>query len=71
MLEGDGQAPSYREIGIALGMTEGAVKVAAHRMRSRYRELLREEVARTVADPGEVEAELAELLAALARCQEP
>lgn len=48
-----------------LGMTEGAIKVAAHRMRLRYRELLREEVARTVADPGELDLELQELIAAL------
>ena len=67
MLEGDGQAGPYREIAASLGMSEGAVKVAAHRLRARYRELLREEIARTVADPAEVDAELAELLAALAR----
>ena len=46
-------------------MTEGAVKVAAHRMRARYRELLRDEVARTVSEPGDVDAELADLITAL------
>jgi RNA polymerase sigma factor (sigma-70 family) len=66
-LEGDGQAGPYREIAASLGMSEGAVKVAVHRLRARYRELLREEVAHTVADPAEVDAELAELLTALAR----
>jgi RNA polymerase sigma-70 factor (ECF subfamily) len=65
MLEGDTRPDSYREVGSALGLTEGAVKVAAHRLRARYRELLREEVARTVADPAEVDAELADLVAAL------
>lgn len=66
-LEGDGQAKPYRDIATALGMSEGAVKVAVHRLRARYRELLREEVAHTVADPADVDAELAELLTALAR----
>ncbi len=46
-------------------MTEGAVKVAVHRMRRRFRSLLREEVAATLADPGEVEEELRHLLSAL------
>jgi RNA polymerase sigma-70 factor (ECF subfamily) len=65
MLEGDDGAESYRDVGTALGMSEGAVKVAAHRLRGRYRELLREEVARTVADPADVDAELADLIATL------
>jgi len=56
----------YRDLGTRLGMSEGAVKVAAHRLRGRYRELLREEIANTVAGPVEVEAELRELFAALA-----
>ena len=55
----------YRELGAKLGMSEGAVKVAAHRLRARYRELLREEIANTVAGPEEVEEELRELFAAL------
>ena len=57
---------SYREIGEALGLSEGAVKVAAHRVRKRYRELLREEVGHTVADPADVEEELTDLLKSLA-----
>ncbi len=55
----------YRELGARLGLSEGAVKVAAHRLRKRYRELLREEIAQTVAGPDEIEAELRELFAAL------
>jgi RNA polymerase sigma factor (sigma-70 family) len=55
----------YRELGARLGLSEGAVKVAAHRLRQRYRDLLREEVANTVAGPGEVEEELRELFGAL------
>jgi len=55
----------YRELAARLAMSEGAVKVAAHRLRQRYRDLLREEIASTVADTGDVEAELRELFAAL------
>jgi RNA polymerase sigma-70 factor (ECF subfamily) len=46
-------------------MSEGAVRVAAHRLRQRYRELLRNEIAQTVATPAEVEDELRHLFAAL------
>ena len=60
-LLGDIQAPSYAEIASDLGMTEGAVKVAAHRLRGRYRDLLREEIARTVADPSEIDDEIRDL----------
>lgn len=55
----------YRSLAVQLGLSEGAVKIAAHRLRHRYRELLREEVARTLADPSEVEVELRHLFAAL------
>jgi DNA-directed RNA polymerase specialized sigma24 family protein len=55
----------HREVADELGMTEGAVRIAAHRLRRRYREILRDEVARTVADPAEVDLELASLLEAL------
>jgi len=55
-----GQSPevSYKEMGAKLGMAEGAVKVAAHRLRLGYRDLLKQEVARTVSSPEEVEEEL-------------
>ena len=49
---------SYQVIADELGLTEGAVKMAAHRLRARYRERLREEIARTVADPSEIDAEI-------------
>jgi RNA polymerase sigma-70 factor (ECF subfamily) len=65
MLEGDDRAESYKEIGESLQMSAGSVKVAAHRLRGRYRQILREEVARTVADPAEIDAEIADLLRAL------
>jgi len=64
-LQGDHLAPSYRDIAAALGLAEGAVRVAAHRMRVRYREMLREEVGRTTDDPARVDDEIADLLAAL------
>jgi RNA polymerase sigma-70 factor (ECF subfamily) len=50
-----------------LGMTEGAVKTAASRLRRRYGAILREEIAGTVADPADVEEEVRALFAALAR----
>ena len=57
---------AYAEIARRLDTTEGAVKVAVHRLRQRYREVLRAEIAETVASPGEVEDELRNLFAALA-----
>jgi DNA-directed RNA polymerase specialized sigma24 family protein len=65
-LEGDDLVESYRMIGESLKMSEGSVKVAAHRFRGRYRQILREKVARTVDDPADVDAEIADLLRALA-----
>ena len=61
-LTGDG--PSYAGIGAKCGLSEGAVKVAVHRIRRRYRNLLREEVAQTVAEPEEVDGEIKHLFAA-------
>ena len=56
---------SYAEVAPPLGLTEGAVKVAVHRLRGRYRELLRAEISETVATPGEVDGELQHLIAVL------
>jgi RNA polymerase sigma factor (sigma-70 family) len=56
---------SYADVAAALGMTEGAVKVAVHRLRLRYRERLRAEVAETVETPAEVDRELEALLVVL------
>jgi RNA polymerase sigma-70 factor (ECF subfamily) len=55
----------YRDMAIQLEMTEGAVKMAVHRLRARYRDLLRENVAQTVATPGQIDEEIHELLAVL------
>lgn len=65
-LDGASGAPSHRETAERLGMTEGAVKVAVHRMRQQYRALLRAEIAQTVDDPSEVDEEIRHLLGALA-----
>ena len=66
-LTGDPAGTPYTAAGAALGMTEGAVKVAVHRLRKAYRELLQGAVAATVADPSDVRAEIMELF----RCLEP
>jgi RNA polymerase sigma-70 factor (ECF subfamily) len=58
---------SYAQIGAALGLTEQAVKNARHTFNRRYAFLLRDEVAQTVADPGEVEAEVRHLMKVFAR----
>jgi RNA polymerase sigma factor (sigma-70 family) len=64
-LTGEASGPTYREVAAELGMTEGAVKVAVHRLRRRYRELVREEISQTVAGPEDVDEELRSLFAAL------
>ena len=58
-------APLYAQIADELELSEGAVKVAAHRMRSRYREILKAEVAETLADPANTGDELRHLLQAI------
>jgi RNA polymerase sigma factor (sigma-70 family) len=57
----DKDAASYLELGARLGMSEAAVKMAVQRLRRRYRELLREEIGKTVAEPEEIEEELQHL----------
>lgn len=64
-LTGEKGLPPYAELAQRLEMTGGAIKVAVHRLRLRYGELLREEIAHTVASPAEVEEELRCLLQAL------
>ena len=56
-LMGDAAA-SHAQTAQALGMNEGAVKVAVHRLRKRFRELLRQEIAQTLDDEADVEDEL-------------
>jgi RNA polymerase sigma factor (sigma-70 family) len=60
-----GSGIDYTETAARLGLSEGAVRVAVHRLRERYRALLRAAVADTVENPAEIEAELRHLFAAL------
>lgn len=57
--------PSYEELVAELGMTKGSIKVAVHRLRQRYRDLLRAEIANTVASEDDVDEELDHLLVAI------
>jgi RNA polymerase sigma-70 factor (ECF subfamily) len=57
----------YAALAGEMGTSEGALKVAIHRLRKRYRDLFRQAIAETVADPADVESELRFLAAALAR----
>lgn len=61
----EGDRASQADIAGDLAMTENAVKQAFHRFRQRYRQLLRDEIAQTVAMPGDVEDELRHLIAVL------
>jgi len=63
-LTGDGPK-SYQELAAELEMTEGAVKVTIHRLRRRFGELVREQIAQTVEKPDEINDEIRELFAAL------
>jgi RNA polymerase sigma factor (sigma-70 family) len=58
----------YAQAAAALGMTEGAARVAVHRLRERYRELLRKEIAQTLSDPAQINEEMQALFSALAEC---
>lgn len=62
-----GSKLAYAEIAARLRLNEGAVRVAVHRLRLRYRDLVRAEIAATVESEAEVEAELKHLFAALAQ----
>lgn len=66
-LTGGSSAPGYRQVAEELGMSEAAVKVAVHRLRGRFRGILRDEVAQTVNDPDKVDDELSHLFTALER----
>jgi RNA polymerase sigma-70 factor (ECF subfamily) len=56
LMVGQGDIP-YARAAARLGLNEGAARVAVHRLRKRYRELLRAEIAQTLSDPGDAEAE--------------
>jgi RNA polymerase sigma-70 factor (ECF subfamily) len=61
-----GEIP-YQEVAQKLETSEGAARVAIHRLRKRFREIFREIIAETVSEPGEVEDEMRHLAAALGR----
>jgi RNA polymerase sigma factor (sigma-70 family) len=60
-----GQLPAYRTVAEQLGLTEGATKVAVHRLRQRFGAILRLEIAETVLAPADVDDEVRELIRAL------
>ena len=66
-LTGDKPSIPYANLAGRLGLSEGAVKMAAHRLRKRYRALFRDEIANTVDRPEEVEEEIAHLFQVLSR----
>jgi len=64
-LTGDSTGVLYADVAKALGMTEGAVKVAVHRLRRHFRDTLIQEIAETVSDPADIDAEIEYLLKAV------
>jgi RNA polymerase sigma-70 factor (ECF subfamily) len=64
-LMGDVPSRSQAEAARELGLTEGALKVAIHRLRKRFREIIRAEIAQTLPDPTQLDEELRHLIAAL------
>ena len=65
LLSGESAGLSYAEMARSLNMTEAALKVAVHRLRQRYGEWIRAEIAQTVAGPADIDEELRYLLAVL------
>jgi DNA-directed RNA polymerase specialized sigma24 family protein len=66
-LPGEESPPSYAQVAAQLGVPEGTLKAEVHRLKRRYGELLREEVAHTVTSPGEIDDELHYLITVLGR----
>jgi RNA polymerase sigma-70 factor (ECF subfamily) len=64
-LIGEHEGLTYDDVARELGMTTAAAKMAASRMRGRYRRILREEIAQTVSGPDEVDQEIRELFRTL------
>jgi RNA polymerase sigma-70 factor (ECF subfamily) len=65
-LTGEASRTSYREVAADLGNTEGAVKMSIYRLRQRFGQLLRAEIAETVSSPSEVDDEVRHLLGVVA-----
>jgi DNA-directed RNA polymerase specialized sigma24 family protein len=66
LVVGKGAIP-YAQTAAALGLNETTLRVAVHRLRKRYRALLREEISQTLSDPGQVDEEMRALFDAFAR----
>jgi RNA polymerase sigma-70 factor (ECF subfamily) len=64
-LGGEEGVPVYREVAARLAISEGAARVTVHRLRERYRELVRREIAATLATGEDLEAEVRHLFAVL------
>jgi RNA polymerase sigma factor (sigma-70 family) len=64
-LTGDGAGVPYADVAGTLGMSEGAVKVAVHRLRRQFRDTLIQEISETVSDPADVDSEIEYLLKAV------
>jgi len=64
-LTGEKSPVTYDQLASEMGMSEGALKVAVHRLRRRYRELLREEIGQTLAGPEEIDQEIRDLFTAI------
>ncbi len=67
VLTGDKEGATFAQVGQRLGLAEGAARVAVHRLRQRYGELLRDEIAHTVGSPSQVEDEMRCLLQAVSQ----
>ena len=65
-LVGDDERIPYRQLAADLGVSESAIKVRVHRLRHRFREVLREEISHTVSDPDDVQEEIRHLKSSLA-----
>lgn len=61
-LWGEDEATPYAQLATHFNMTVAAIKVTVHRLRRRYRDVLREEIAQTVADPAEIDGEIQYLM---------
>jgi RNA polymerase sigma-70 factor (ECF subfamily) len=70
-LTGSEPDTTYRQVAAELGLTEGAVKTAVHRMRQDYGQILRDEIAATIANPSDLDDELRHLLKVVRPWQEP
>lgn len=64
-LSSDAKTAPYSEVAVRHGLSEGAIKVHVHRLKVRYREVLREEIGRTIEDPREIDEEIRTLIEAL------